>query len=71
MRYREKPLIYAKSVVRLCALVDRNVVTSATNKDVVTSATNEDVRAGTTLQDIRTVATLKGEAHIRCNRDRV
>ena len=62
MRYRQQALIYAKPIIRLTALVNRNVVTSAADKCVGASATLEDVGA---------IAALKGEASVRCDRDRV
>ena len=71
MRDRQQTLGYAKSVVRLAALVEGGIVTFAANKDIRTSATDKNVGAGATLEDVGTSAALKGKARIRCDRDRI
>ena len=62
MRDRQQTLVHTKPIVRLDALVDGSVVTFAADKGV---------GAGTTLDDIGTITALKGEARIRCDRDRI
>jgi hypothetical protein len=49
-------------VIGLDAIVVGNVLTITTDKDV---------RAGATLEDVGAIAALKGEARVRCDRDRV
>ena len=71
MRDRQQTLGDAKPIVRLDALVDGSVVTFAANKGVRAGATDKDVRASATIEDVGTSAALKGEARIRCDRDRI
>ncbi len=71
MRYRQQTLGYAKPIVRLDALVEGGVVTFAADKDIRTFAADKGVGAGTTLKDVGTSAALKGEAGVRCDRDRI
>ena len=59
MRDRQQTLGYAKSVVRLAALVEGGVVTFATNKSVRAGAADKGVGAGAALEDVGTSAALK------------
>ena len=70
--YRQQArLVHTKLVVRLCTLVEGGVVTFTADKGVRAGATDKDVRASATLEDVGTSAALKGEAGVRCDRDRI